>query len=127
MNLGDFLNEIKIRGEKIKKEVLSEIVKSKTLNQIVSNENFIRAVSSIIATKDEVQKTLRKQMSSLIKTMEFVTHQDLSKMIQQLKNLEKSLSQFLYGKPAATPRKKTAAKSPAKGKKRAVKKPSRKK
>ena len=95
MNFTQLLDELKSRGEKIKQEVLEEVVKSKTLNRIISNENFIRAVSTVITTKREVKKVLNKQIKSLIKTMEVVTRSDLSQLVQQLKNLEVGIEDVL--------------------------------
>jgi len=136
MNFTQLLEELKSRGEKIKQEVLEEVVKSKTLNRIIANENFIRAVSTVITTKREVKKVLNKQIKSLIKTMEVVTHSDLSQLVKQLKNLEAGIESvlkdnFWNGTTTATsstkaPRK-TAAKAKSKKTKVVVKKKSKKK
>lgn len=72
--------------------------KYETLNRIFANENFIRAVSTVIATKREVKKVLHKQIASLIKTMEVVTHSDLSKLMQQLKSLEAGIEDLFIQK-----------------------------
>lgn len=120
MTFTQLLDELKTRSEKIKQEVLEEVVKSKTLNRIISNENFIRAVSTVISTKREVKKVLNKQIKSLIKTMEVVTHSDLSKLVQQLKNLEAGIEDVLkenFWNGNAKPKAKAKSKTKAKGKK----------
>lgn len=138
MYLKDILDEMKARGEKIKEEVLDEVVKSKTLNKIVSNKNFIRAVSTMIATKDEVQKTLNKQVKNLIKTMEVATQRDLTQLLKQLSKMESELKKSLLGKApsrrvkkkAATKKKKTSTKKKKKTTKKkssAKRKPAKKK
>jgi len=130
MNFSQLLDEVKSRGEKIKREILDEVVKSKTLNLIVSNENFVRAVSSMIATKREVKKVLDRQVKSLIKTMEVVTKRDLSQVLVQIKNVEKAIENllrdsFLKKQPTTKTNNKTSAKKHVK--RSAKKKPAKKK
>lgn len=122
MNLTQVFDELKKRSEKIKNEVLDEIVKSKTLNKIVSNKNFINAVSSIIATKQEVQKTLNKQITTLVKGMKVATKRDLSLIIAQLQKIEKRIDAT-----SGTKRKPSKKKASSKKKKSSKKKAAPKK
>lgn len=119
MNLTQVFDELKKRSEKIKNEVLDEIVKSKTLNKIVSNKNFINAVSSIIATKQEVQKTLNKQITTLVKGMKVATKRDLSLIIAQLQKIEKRID-ATSGTKRKSSKKKTASKKKKSSKKKAA-------
>lgn len=116
LNITQFLEEFKNRGEKIKQEILEELVKSKTVNAIIANENFVRALSTVISTKHEVKKALHKQITSLIKTMEVVTHSDLSPLLKQLYKIESGIENLLSIKKTPT-KTKTKLKSKSASKK----------
>lgn len=89
MNLKTFIDEAINRGEKIKAEVLSEILQSKTIQEIVTNKNFISAVSRMLETKDEVKKVIGRQVKMVFDMMDVPTKNDLLRIGGQVANLEK--------------------------------------
>lgn len=89
MNLKTFIDEAINRGEKIKAEVLSELLQSKTIQEIVTNRNFINAISRMIETKDEVKKVIGRQVKMVFEMMDVPTKHDLSRIGGQVANLEK--------------------------------------
>lgn len=101
MNFKDLLDEVKVRGEKLKDEILDEIVNSKTLAQIVSNKNFVTAVGRVIETKDEVKKVIQKQMKNLFQAMDVPSKLEFSKIGQKLSEMENSIEKLGIEKVAA--------------------------
>lgn len=91
MNIKTLLDEAMERGEKIKAEVVSEILKSKTLHELVSNQGFITAVSRIIETKDEVKRVIGRQVKSVFHLMDVPTKEDVKRLGVQLTKLEKAV------------------------------------
>lgn len=89
MNLKTFIDEAINRGEKIKAEVLSEILQSKTIQEIVTNKNFISAVSRMLETKDEVKKVIGRQVKMVFDMMDVPTKNDLLRIGGQVANLER--------------------------------------
>lgn len=89
MNLKTFIDEAINRGEKIKAEVLSEILQSKTIQEIVTNKNFISAVSRMLETKDEVKKVIGRQVKVVFDMMDVPTKNDLLRIGGQVANLER--------------------------------------
>lgn len=128
MNFKDLLDEVKVRGEKLKGEILDEIVNSKALLQVVSNKNFVTAVSRVIETKDEVKKVIQKQMKNLFQAMDVPSKVDFSKIGQKLSEMESSIEKLGIAKVAArsngktksAPTKKSSSKKVPTAKKRTV-------
>ncbi|MBU0504575.1 MAG: hypothetical protein ABII18_06790 [bacterium] len=134
MNFKLLLDEAINRGEKIKTEVLAEVLKSKAIKEIVSNKNFISAVTRIIETKDEVKKVIDKQVKTIFDVMDVPTQKDMLNITKQLKKYEQLLSKFTGHKVSTKPvkkaqkvAKKKVAKKKTVTKKRVAKKPAPKK
>jgi hypothetical protein len=94
MNLKDILNEARFRGEKVKNEVVAELFKSKTLQDIVGNKHFIKALTRVIHTKDEVKKAISTQMQNIFDVMEVPSRADIIKIAGKLGNLEKVIEKI---------------------------------
>jgi hypothetical protein len=134
MNIKDLLDEVKVRGEKLKDEILDDIVNSKALLQVVSNKNFVTAVSRVIETKDEVKKVIQKQMKNFFQALDVPSKVEFSKIGQKLAAMESSIEKLgiartaarSAGKAKSAPTKKTSSKKVSTVKKRtAAKKKSR--
>ena len=126
MNFKTLLDEAINRGEKIKAEVLSELFKSKTIQELVSNKNFIKAITRLIETKEEVKKVISKQIKIVFDMMEVPTKGDLLNIGKQLSKLEAMIHSVgskkipvnvLKKKKAAPARKKAIKKKTTKRKK----------
>jgi hypothetical protein len=100
MKLKAIWDETLVRGEKLKDEVVAEILKTKTVKEIVTNKYFINAVTRVIETKEEVKRALGKQMKVLFHKVEVPTQIELKSLAAKLKQLEK-----IIDKLASTPKK----------------------
>lgn len=91
MNFKEFFDEALIKGEHIKDEILSELMKSKLLNEMIESDHFARAVSTVIRTKDEVAKSIRRNVQAVFQIMAVPTKDDLHRLERKLDTLDKSL------------------------------------
>ena len=91
MTFKDFFDEALVKGEHIKDEILSELTKSKFLNELLKSDHFAKAVSSVIRTKHEVAKSIRKNVQAMFQVMAVPTKADLNSLEHKLDNLEKTL------------------------------------
>lgn len=92
--LQQILKEVRLKADQVKNEVVTDILKSKTLNKIVSNNNFIKALSYVIETKQEVQDSIGQQFKSLFKSMNLPNKKDLAEIAKKLDEMEKSVEKF---------------------------------
>lgn len=94
MNFKNLLDEVLARGERLKDEVLEELLKSRTLQEVVANKNFIRAVSKVIESKDEVKKVIGKQVKSVFSLMDVPTKSEIAKISNQLIKIENVINKL---------------------------------
>ena len=117
MNFKNLLDEAFERGEKIKADVMSEIFKSRTIKEIVTHKQFVKALGTVIETKDEVKKALNKQFKHLFDMMDVPTQDQLKKIGKQLTSLESVIDRIGSRKIAVkSVQKRKKAKSTAKSK-----------
>lgn len=119
--LKEIIKEARVKAEQVKNEVVADLVKSKTLNQIVSNKNFLKAVSYAIETKQEIQTTITKQVKDLLKTLNVPHKKELQELGKKLEAMEKAVERFAANKIQVKTLgggKKRAAKTPKKTGKR---------
>lgn len=118
--LKEMIKEARVKAEQVKNEVVADLVNSKTLNQIVSNKNFLKAVSYAIETKQEIQTTITKQVKDLLKTLNVPHKKELNELGKKLEAMEKAVERFAATKIQVKTLggKKRAAKAPKKAVKR---------
>ena len=127
LNLKDLLDEAMSRGDKIKDEVLNDLMKSKAVHQLVGNKHFIKALSQVLQTKDELQKTLNKQVHGVLKLMEIPTKKEINRLSREIASLEKKLAKKKAASKTKTTKKKTSKKKTTTKKKTVKKKAAKKK
>lgn len=90
----EILDEARLKAEKVRDAVVADILKSKTLNQIVSNKNFLKAVSYTIETKKEIQSTINRQVKDLFKTLNVPHKKELQELGKKLEEMEKAVERY---------------------------------
>lgn len=126
MKIKSIIDDALDRGEKIKEDVLNELFKSRTIQDLVSNTHFVKAISRVIETKEEISRSLNKQIKSIFQAMDVPTKADLKKIGRELTKLEKlidkvggkKISVKTLPKTKKTTGKKTKTKSKVKSKKK---------
>ncbi len=94
MKFKSILDEALDRGERFKKDLLSELFNSKTVHDLVSNAHFITAITRVIETKDEIAKVLYKQVKNIFDMMDVPTKAELRKLGVDIVKAEKALEQM---------------------------------
>jgi hypothetical protein len=94
MDIKSIFDEALSRGEKIKSEVVGEILNSKTFQDIISNKNFIKAVSTVIQTKDEVKRAISSQVKHIFQVMDVPSKDELLNVAKKLSHMEKVIEKI---------------------------------
>lgn len=100
LNIKDFLDSALSRGENLKEEITRELKKSRMVHEILKNEFFIKGLSTIIKTKDEVSRAIKDNVKNVLKVMQIPSKNDLSHLEHKLASIEKSIDKV--GKRAIT-------------------------
>lgn len=121
MSLRSAMEEALQRGEKIKDQVLSEVLSSEALNQLMQNELFLKSLTKILTTKHEIQQAMKKNMKVIFQALKVPTRDEINSLERKFNRLEnevgslqrKTVSASLAKKKKATrkaPKKKVAKK-----------------
>lgn len=94
MDIKSIFDEAISRGEKFKSEVVGEILNSKTFQDIISNKNFIKAVSTVIQTKDEVKRVISTQVKHIFEVMDVPSKDELLNVAKKLSHMEKVIEKI---------------------------------
>jgi len=127
MNFKSLLDEAIERGERMKDEVLDELLKSKTLHEVVSNRNFIKAISRVIETKEEIKRTISKQVKSIFLVMDVPTKSEIAKIGNHIVKLENIISKLGEKKIPVKSLRKTKTKTKTKSKAKPTRKTAKRK
>lgn len=79
------------RGEKIKNDIVGQILKSATLHDLVNNRRFTQTITKVIRTKNEITKTIQRNVQDALKTMSIPSKSDFSNYEKRVDELEKRL------------------------------------
>ncbi|MBI2066846.1 MAG: hypothetical protein HYT77_02375 [Deltaproteobacteria bacterium] len=86
--LKEVLEDALKKGERLKKEVVGQVLNSAVLNELLSSERFARAVTKIVETKEEVVKTVRRNVQDLLKLMSVPSHEQMTAYEKRVRTLE---------------------------------------
>lgn len=91
MNLKDLLDQALTKGEILKEEIASEILSSRFFSDLVKNELFAKAISTVLKTKEEVARVLRDNVKHVLDIMDVPSQSDLADLKRKLEHLEKTV------------------------------------
>lgn len=94
MTFNSFIEEALSRGETLRDEIRSELLRSKMVREIVNNEIFVKAVSKAVRTKDEVAQKLRQNVRTVLQLMDVPSRIDLERLGQKFDQLEKQINRI---------------------------------
>lgn len=89
MSLKDFFDEALVKGETLKEELLTEMMKSKALKDFVKSDLFVKAVSTVLKTKDEVTHIIKDNVKGALRIMDVPSRNDVDKLGRKLDQIEK--------------------------------------
>ena len=79
------------RGEKIKNDIVGQILKSATFNDLVNNRRFTQTITKVIQTKNEITRTIQRNVQDALRTMSIPSKSDFSSYEKRVDQLEKKL------------------------------------
>ncbi len=88
MGIRNTMEEALQKGEKIKDQFLSDLMRSQTVNQLLQNEVFLKSLTKVITTKYEIEKSVKTNVKSFLKALNLPSQEDLSTVKRKLHRLE---------------------------------------
>ncbi|MBI4374240.1 MAG: phasin family protein [Deltaproteobacteria bacterium] len=82
------------RGEKLKKDIVGQILSSAAFNELVNNKKFTDTVVKIIETKHEIARALHKKIEEILKRICVPSTHDLSSYQRRVEKLENQVDQL---------------------------------
>jgi len=93
--LKEVIEDAIARGEKLKKDIVGQILKSATINELISNRRFTDTVAKVIQTKDEIARTIHRNVNvafkEALKTMSIPSKTQISSYERRIEQLEKKI------------------------------------
>lgn len=96
MNVRKLLDEAFQKGEKMKEELMVDLVHSRLFTELVKNDRFINAITTVVNAKEEFGKILSTRVKHLLAFMDIPTKQDLDAMTYKVTRLEHQLDRALH-------------------------------
>lgn len=89
--LREVIDDALARGERLKKDIVGQILKSATLNELVTNKRFAEMVARVIQTKDEVGRILRRNVQDALRVMSIPSKQQIISYERRVIQLERKI------------------------------------
>lgn len=108
--LREVLEDAIMRGERLKKDIVGQILKSATLNDLINNRKFTQTIAKVIQTKDEISRSIQKNVQDVLKTMSIPSRNQISAYEKRVDSLERqieTLNRDLMKQRLSTSRKKS--------------------
>lgn len=91
MSIRTAMEEAFHKGEKIKDQLLADVMSSQAVNDLLQNELFLRSLTKVINTKYEIQKALKHNVKSVLKLFNLPSREEISVMERKLNRLENEI------------------------------------
>lgn len=89
--LREVIDDALARGERLKKDIVGQILKSASLNELISNKRFAEAIARVIQTKDEIGKTLQRSVQDALKVMSIPSKNQIAGYEKRVEQLERRI------------------------------------
>lgn len=89
--LREVIDDALARGERLKRDIVAQILKSATLNELINNKRFTESIARIIQTKDEISRILRQNVSEALKAMSIPSKQQITSYEKRVEQLERKI------------------------------------
>jgi len=91
MSIRTAMEEAFHKGEKIKDQLLADVMGSQAVNDLLQNELFLRSLTKVINTKYELQKALKNNVKNVLKLFNLPSREEISMMERKLNRLENEI------------------------------------
>lgn len=93
--LKEVIEDAIARGERLKKDIVGQILKSATINDLLSNRRFTETVAKVIQTKDEIARSIHRNVNvafkEALKTMSIPSKGQITAYERRIEVLEKKI------------------------------------
>lgn len=122
MNIRSAMEEAFQRGEKFKEQVLTDMMNSGAVNQLLQNELFIKSLSKVLNTKYEIKRALKTNFKSMLKAFNVPSRDEINSMERKIHRLENeidSIHRKILTSRLASGKKSSSKSAPRRAKKKA--------
>lgn len=91
MAVQSFLGEAFKRGEKMKVKFIEDVFHSRFINQLLKNENFLKAIVAVLNTKTGLEKKVSENVHGLLKIFDIPTKSEIVSMERKIHHLESEI------------------------------------
>lgn len=92
--LKEVIDDALARGERLKKDIVGQILKSATLNELVGNRRFAQTLARVIETKDEIGRTIKRNVQDVLRAMSIPSKHQIDAYERRVDQLEKKIDDF---------------------------------
>lgn len=89
--LREAIEDALARGDRLKKDIVGQILKSATLNELLNNRKFTNTIARVIQTKDEVARSINRNVQDALKAMRIPSKQQISAYEKRIDSLERKI------------------------------------
>ncbi|MDO8461841.1 MAG: hypothetical protein Q7S98_03160 [Deltaproteobacteria bacterium] len=92
--LREVLEDAIERGEKIKKDIVRELLSSTALADLLHSKRFLETVTRILNSKKEVSRLIRRHVRDVLKVMSIASKGELQSCEKRMHELERRVDQL---------------------------------
>lgn len=89
--LKEVIDDALARGERLKRDIVGQILKSATLNELANNKKFAETIARVIHTKDEIGRTIHRNVQEALRVMRIPTREQMGFYEKRIGQLEKRI------------------------------------
>jgi len=82
------------RGERLKKDIVKQVLSSVVLNDLVTNRHFMETVVKVLQTKEVIGRLLKKNIEEALKMMSVPSREQLESYQKRIARLEERIDHF---------------------------------
>lgn len=94
MKWKQILDEAFQKGEKMKEELLVELINSKLFSELVRNEKFVGAVTAVVNAKAGLEKRIQTQIKHVFSFIDIPSRKEVDSMVSKVSRLEHQLDRL---------------------------------
>ncbi len=91
MNIRNAMEEAFQKGEKLKEQIIQEVMGSHTVNDLMQNEYFLKSLSVLLNTKYELKKALRSNLRNVLRLFNLPSRDEIHSMERKIHRLENEM------------------------------------
>ncbi|HCU24204.1 MAG TPA: hypothetical protein DF383_04225, partial [Deltaproteobacteria bacterium] len=80
------------RGEKIKNQLVHDLLNSETVGELMQNEYFLKSLSALMNTRYELKKAFRSNIKSVLRIFDLPSRDEIHSMERKLSRLETEIA-----------------------------------